>query len=78
MFLYEKLEQENAKLRQLLKQKDEEIEQLKLSRKELEANYADLKTARTLRLYDKDIKDTKQRLTGLVREIDKCIALLNQ
>lgn len=78
MFLYEKLEQENVKLRQLLKQKDEEIEQLKLSRKELEANYADLKTARTLRLYDKDIKDTKQRLTGLVREIDKCIALLNQ
>ena len=27
---------------------------------------------------DKDIKETKQRLSGLVREIDKCIALLNE
>ena len=40
--------------------------------------YTDLKTARTLSLYDKDIKDTKQKLSGLVREIDKCIALLNE
>ena len=48
------------------------------SRKELEARYTDLKMARTISLYDKDIKDTKQRLTSLVREVDKCIALLNE
>jgi len=49
-----------------------------LSQKKLEAQYTDLKMARTLSLYDKDIKDTKQRLTSLVREIDRCIALLNE
>ena len=78
MFLYDELKQENANLKLLLNQKDEEIKQLEQSRKELEARYTDLKTARTISLYDRDIKDTKQRLTGLVREIDKCIALLNE
>ena len=76
MFLYEKLEQENASLKQLLLEKEDEINQFKQSLKESEARYADLKTARTISLYDKDIKETKQRLSGLVREIDKCIALL--
>ena len=78
MFLYEELRQENADLKHLLAQKDEEISQLELSRKELEARYTDLKMARTISLYDKDIKDTKQRLSSLVREVDKCIALLNE
>ena len=78
MFLYEELRQENADLKHLLSQKDEEIRQLELSRKELEARYTDLKMARTISLYDKDIKDTKQRLSSLVREVDKCIALLNE
>ena len=78
MFLHEELRQENASLKQLLLQKDEEIKLLEQSRKELEARYTDLKMARTISLYDKDIKDTKQRLTSLVREIDRCIALLNE
>ena len=78
MFLYDKLKQENANLKNLLMQKDEEIKLLEQSKKELEAQYTDLKTARTISLYDKDIKDTKQRLASLVREVDRCIALLNE
>ena len=77
MFLFDELKQENADLKLLLTQKDKELKQLELSRKELEARYTDLKMARTISLYDKDIKDTKQRLTSLVREVDKCIALLS-
>ena len=77
MYLYDELKQENAGLKHLLQKKEEEISHLKQDLKESEARYADLKTARTISLYDKDIKETKQRLSGLVREIDKCIALLN-
>ena len=77
MFLFDELKQENADLKLLLRQKEEEIKSLEQSRKELEARYTDLKMARTISLYDKDIKDTKQRLTSLVREVDKCIALLS-
>ena len=78
MFLFDELKQENADLKLLLGQKEEEIKLLEQSRKELEARYTDLKMARTISLYDKDIKDTKQRLSSLVREVDKCIALLNE
>ena len=78
MFLYDELKQENADLKHLLMQKEQEILQLEQSKKELEVQYTDLKMARTLSLYDKDIKDTKQRLSSLVREIDRCIALLNE
>ncbi len=78
MFLYEERGREIARLQKILFEREEKIKQMELSSKKLEAMYTDLKTARTLSLYDKDIKDTKQKLSGLVREIDKCIALLNE
>ena len=43
MFLFDELKQENADLKLLLSKKDEEIKQLEQSRKELEAQYTDLK-----------------------------------
>lgn len=43
----------------------------------LNAAYTNLKTARMLQISDSDIKNAKARIAKLVREIDKCIALLN-
>ena len=71
-------EEDNARLKQLLAEKDEEIKPVENSRKELEVRYTNLKMARTISIHDKDINDTKQRLSRLVREVDKCIALLNE
>ena len=78
MYLHDELRRENAGLKQLLAEKDEEVKRIESSRKELEARYTNLKMARTISIRDKDISDTKQRLSRLVREIDKCIALLNE
>lgn len=78
MFLYEERGREIERLQKILFEKEEKLKQMEISRQKLEDMYTDLKTARTLSLYDKDIKDTKQKLSGLVREIDKCIALLNE
>ena len=78
MYLHDGLKQEHAKLKQLLAEKDDEVRRLENSRKELEVRYANLKMARTISIHDKDINDTKQRLSRLVREVDKCIALLNE
>ena len=77
MSLFDEQEQEIKTLKKQLSEKETEIERLENSRKDLEARYTNLKMARTISLYDKDIKDTKQRLSNLVREVDKCIALLN-
>lgn len=78
MYLHDELKHENAKLKQLLTEKNEEVRRLENSRKELEVMYTNLKMARTINIHDKDINDTKQRLSRLVREVDKCIALLNE
>ena len=37
-----------------------------------------LKTATAISLNGSDVKETKLRLSKLVREVDKCIALLNE
>lgn len=78
MYLHDELRNENARLKQLLAEKDEEVRRVENSRKELEVMYTNLKMARTISIHDKDISDTKQRLSRLVREVDKCIALLNE
>ena len=78
MFLYDELKQENKELKGLLIEKTKKIEQLEFEKKTLDALYTNLKTARTISLYDKDISETKQKLTSLVREVDRCIALLNE
>ena len=78
LFLYEGLRKENHSLRKEIDEKNAEIDELKSSWKELETKYINLKSARILSINDNDLRDTKQRLAKLVREVDKCIALLNE
>lgn len=78
MFLFDNQKQEIEALKKEIEEKDKSIHEKDISYKELEDRYTNLKMARTISLYDKDIKDTKQRLANLVREVEKCIALLNE
>ena len=77
-FLYRELKRENASLKLLLSDKESEVSQLKNCLKELEEQYANLKTVRLLSVNQRELNDTKQRIGKLVREVDKCIALLNE
>lgn len=78
IYLYSELKKENLSLRQLLSEKEAEIDCLNNRIKELEDMYANLKSARIISINDNELKDTRQRLMKLVREVDKCIALLNE
>ena len=44
----------------------------------LKFNYTNLKSATSICLNGCDVKESKLRLSKLVREVDKCIALLNE
>lgn len=78
IYLHEELRKENDDLKLLLLTKDEEIDKISKSLKELQTNYANLKIAKALNAESGgDTAKTKQRLSNIVREIDKCIALLN-
>lgn len=78
LLLYKEVKKENASLRELLAEKDNEILRMESSRKELEEKYTNLKMARIISINDSELRDTKQRLARLVREVDKCIAMLNE
>lgn len=76
MYLSDKLKEENEVLKQTLMSKEQLLQKQKQDYKELETNYTNLKQVRIISVNDSEMRDTKQRLSGLVREIDKCLALL--
>ena len=78
MYLHDELKRENAGLRKLLENEKLKTEKVQAQYDELEVNYTNLKTATTISLNGSDVKETKLRLSKLVREVDKCIALLNE
>ena len=50
---------------------------LKEENEQLKKQYEELRTATTLKLSKDDIRQTKLYVSRLIREIDKCIALLS-
>ena len=69
---------ENAELKKLLENEKLKNEKVQAQYDELEVSYTNLKTATAISLNGSDVKETKLRLSKLVREVDKCIALLNE
>ena len=74
---YQELKAENAELWEMVEKKEGELEAMKAEVALHKQNYANLKLAKMIELNDSDLKDAKQRLAKLVRDVDKCIALLN-
>lgn len=75
--LYDTVKCSNSELRSQIEAKDEEIRQLKEELANQQESYRNLKRSKVLEVSGHDIDDTKRRVSGLVREIDHCIKLLN-
>ena len=77
MYLCDSLREENNRLKSDMTTKQKQIaeatEQLNL----LRTKYDSLKTARTITAASVDVEVAKNKLSKLVREVDKCINLLN-
>lgn len=73
---FQQQKEENEQLLNDLVAKDDELRALKQKFKELTADYNNLKMAKMLEVGDGDLALAKQRISRLVREVDKCIALL--
>ena len=78
IYLHDELKRENAELKKLLENEKLKNEKVQAQYDELEVSYTNLKTATAISLNGSDVKATKLRLSKLVREVDKCIALLNE
>lgn len=78
IYLHDQLKEENRDLKALLNKEKDEKADIEKELIALRDNYTNLKTAATISISDSDVKQTKQRLSKLVREVDKCITLLNE
>ena len=74
---FQELKKENEELYVMVSKNEEEIKTLqdKLSRSE--QDYNALKMARMVEITDGDLQGAKDRLSKLIREVNKCIAVLS-
>lgn len=77
MYVCDSLREENNLLRKELTEKDSKIDALSMQTKQLQMQYDNLKFAKSFLADDKsEILAAKNRLSKLVQDVDKCIALL--
>lgn len=74
---YKVQKERNTALIRAMEEKDSIIAALNSRIGRLQSDYANLKTARMIDISSEDMKNAKSRISKLVREVDKCIALLN-
>jgi phage shock protein A len=72
------LKQEKLALLEKVKNMEESVNQLRKENMVLEQKYQNLKLAKLFVAPDDGTKDAKSKIQNIVREIDKCIALLNK
>ena len=77
MEAYTRLSAENNALREQLDQQSVELDKVREQYDKLTESYTNLKLAKIISVNDSELGDTQRRLSKLVREVDKCIALLN-
>jgi hypothetical protein len=61
-----------------LESKDKELQSAIQTIEALKTKCDSMLTARIVSANEKEVKSARMRLSGLVREVDKCIALLNE
>lgn len=74
----EKLKAENATIKAELEQANNALKSKELECHDLHVKYENLKLAKVIQLSGGDLHDAKIKVNRIVREIDKCISLLNR
>lgn len=76
LFLCDSLKDENARLKNEIQLKQKQIDQSTKEMEGLKTKYDNLKTARTITAASVDVEIAQEKLSKMVREVDKCINLL--
>ena len=74
---FQELKKENNDLRASIAKNEEAIKQLKDQVAQADQNYNALKMARMIEVSDGDLEKAKQRLSKLIRDVNKCIGIMS-
>lgn len=74
---FQQLKKENEELYAMVGEGEQRIKQLQAELEQKERDYQSLKMARMVEITDGDLEGAKARLAKLIRDVNKCIALLS-
>ena len=74
---FQELKKENQELYAMIEKNEADISQLKAQLSQSANDYQSLKTARMMQITDGDLETAKNRLAKLIRDVNKCIAILS-
>ena len=74
--MYDDLKKENESLRRDITDAKSREDKLRNEISQLQSNYENLKHSKVLSVSGHDLDSTRKRVSGLVREIDRCIDML--
>lgn len=74
---FQELKEENGRLQTLIVEQATEIEELKARVTQADNDYNALKMARMLEISDGNLDEAKERLSRMIRQVNRCIAILS-
>ena len=74
---FKELKKENEELYAMIGKNEQDINQLKANIAQHERDYQSLKMAKMIEITDGDLQGAKDRLAKLIRDVNKCIAILS-
>ena len=74
---FQQMKKENEELFAMVEKNEADIKALKLKLEQQERDYQLLKMAKMMEITDGDLDGAKNRLAKLIRDVDKCIAILS-
>ena len=74
---FQELEKENQELYSMIEKNEQDIKQLQAKLEQGQNDYNSLKMAKMIEITDGDLDGAKERLSKLIRDVNKCIAILS-
>ena len=74
---FQELKQENQELYAMVEKSEQEVKDLQAKLSQAEQDYNALKMAKMMTITDGDLEAVKARVQKLIREVNKCIAIIS-
>ena len=74
---FEELKKENGELYAMLESNEKTVKELREKVSQQQSDYDSLKMAKMIEITDGNLDGAKERLSKLIRDVNKCIAILS-
>ena len=74
---FQELKKENGELYAMLESNEKTVKELREKVSQQQSDYDSLKMAKMIEITDGNLDGAKERLSKLIREVNKCIAILS-